>query len=149
MAAPLRHAAMHSAASYVNTPWSFDTLPTAGEWAGGQATYWEERVRRTSTEQLLVLHRECMHCNAILLPAAEMQGPDSPAHMKVRGRLRAGALQRDSAACGGDGGHGEPSAHEGERGEGKGSATPYFCKRQRSGDRTARRTWRLGNFTPP
>ena len=86
----LGHAAMHSAASYVNTPWSFDTLPTAGEWAGGQATYWEERVRRTSTEQLLVLHRECMHCNAILLPAAEMQGPDSPAHMKVRGgRARA------------------------------------------------------------
>ena len=81
----LGHAAMHSAASYVDTPWSFDTLPTAGEWAGGQASYWEERVRRTSTQQLLVLHREGMHCNAILLPAAEMQGTDSPAHMKVRG----------------------------------------------------------------
>lgn len=62
-------------------PWSYKDLPQPHEWGSTELT---ERVRRLTAVQLVVLHREWMQSNAMLLPSAEAMGPGSPAHDKVR-----------------------------------------------------------------
>ena len=62
-------------------PWSYCNLPLPHEWGSGHLT---ERVRRLTAVQLVVLHREWMQSNAMLLPSAEAMGPGSPAYEKVR-----------------------------------------------------------------
>ena len=77
-------------------PWSYRTLPQPHEWGSGHTA---ERVRRLTAVQLVVLHREWMQSNAMLLPSAEAMGPGSPAYEKVRRGEGAHALEDAVGGC--------------------------------------------------
>ena len=79
-----------NASAYVDRCYlTLDTLPQPDEWgdADGGSGFWAQHIKQASVAQLLVLHKEHMQQIALILPAAEIQGPGSSLYMEVRLQL--------------------------------------------------------------
>ena len=91
-----------NASAYVDRCYlTLETLPQPDEWgdADGGSGFWAQHIKQASVAQLLVLHKEHMQKIALIVPAAEIQGPGSSLYMEVRLRHTTHHVPYNSLTC--------------------------------------------------